>query len=101
MASETIKKSQRPGMRRAKIIKMKSENEVANAKRIFDHTWPFGSLAVLRPNYCDGRYNLGGGYLIWEIGVGKEISSQILPSHNEENHRYDSKISFSYCEAYI
>ena len=42
-----------------------------------------------------------GGYLIWEIGVGKEISSQILPSHNEENHRYDSKISFSYCEAYI
>ena len=65
MASETIKKSQRPGMRRAKIIKMKSENEVADAKRIFDHKWPFGSLAVLRPNYCDGRYNLGGGYLIW------------------------------------
>ena len=56
MASETIKKSQRPGMRRAKIIKMKSENEVANAKRIFDHTWPFGSLAVLRPNYVSPNF---------------------------------------------
>ena len=56
MASETIKKSQRSGMRRAKIIKMKSENEVANTKRIFDHTWPFGSLAVLRPNYVSPKF---------------------------------------------
>lgn len=32
MASETIKKSQRPGMGRAKIVKIKSENEVDNKK---------------------------------------------------------------------
>ena len=32
VASETIKKSQRPGMGRAKIVKIKSENEVDNKK---------------------------------------------------------------------